>query len=349
MRGSAKFVSAGQWLGVLGVLGALLYLLWPVLPQLIGRDVVSPPSTSVIPRDELDRWIKRDCAIPGSTEYYRECVRIVASRLPKLDESRRHHFGEEYSPHRYMYCRLSRDHTDWGCDLYRLQRNPNPVYWPNPKVAMPAFPEAPKESVYRSGMSSREYFEALCKAEAGEFVSRSVRGVQGIYQIRPRTFESDAALMDHYVIEDPYGYYNWEAQNPYAGYLGPKGYDYLEVPRPTSDGVGVTRYDRHGGDGSWKPAISQHPGPPTAQYGFAWRGIVRERDRENMIAGGELAIFDLHTGEILALKRGFRLGGPIRRTRSGVYWPNGLLCKGDSTKGFTTSEFVQRVLVPGPA
>lgn len=67
-----------------------------------------------------------------------------------------------------------------------------------------------------------------------------------------------------------------------------------------------------------------------------------------MIAGGEIAIFDLTSGELIAIKRGFRLGGPVRRSRTGIYWPVGDVCGGDSRSGFAVSEFITRVLQAEP-
>jgi hypothetical protein len=79
-----------------------------------------------------------------------------------------------------------------------------PEYWPDPKVPPIRWPEAPRESVYRPGMSRGEYFEALCKAEAGEFIFRTVRA-DSIYMIRPRA-EEDDAMGSRYGFEDPYGH-----------------------------------------------------------------------------------------------------------------------------------------------
>jgi hypothetical protein len=54
----------------------------------------------------------------------------------------------------------------------------------------------------------------------------------------------------------------------------------------------------------------------SSRYGWTWRGIKRRLDREIGVAGGELAVVDLKSGEILALRRGFilaagKLGHPV--------------------------------------
>ena len=43
-----------------------------------------------------------------------------------------------------------------------------------------------------------------------------------------------------------------------------------------------------------------------SRYGYTWRGIRRPYDREMGIYGGETAVVDLKTGEILGLRRGFQ-------------------------------------------
>src|SRR5207237_7661024 len=73
------------------------------------------------------------------------------------------------------------------------------------KVPPPKWPEATADSGYKPGMSTQEYFEHLCKPEAGEFIYKTVENVEGIYQMRPREALTDAMLQDRYYLEDPYG------------------------------------------------------------------------------------------------------------------------------------------------
>src|SRR2546426_6158112 len=60
------------------------------------------------------------------------------------------------------------------------------------------------ESGYKPGMTSQEYFDHLCKTEAGEFVYKTVENVEGIYQMRPRKQATDYELEHLYALEDPY-------------------------------------------------------------------------------------------------------------------------------------------------
>src|SRR3982751_46322 len=54
-------------------------------------------------------------------------------------------------------------------------------------------------------MNAKEYWEHLCKAEAGEFIYKTVENVEGIYQMRPREHVTDQMLQDRHFLEDPYG------------------------------------------------------------------------------------------------------------------------------------------------
>ena len=44
----------------------------------------------------------------------------------------------------------------------------------------------PADSGYKPGMTPQDYFDHLCKTEAGEFIYRTVENVEGIYIMRPR-------------------------------------------------------------------------------------------------------------------------------------------------------------------
>src|SRR5215510_13873626 len=52
----------------------------------------------------------------------------------------------------------------------------------------------PKDSGYRSGMSSEEYFKHLCEKEAGEFIFKTVDNVDGFYFMRPPKWPTDQQL-----------------------------------------------------------------------------------------------------------------------------------------------------------
>ena len=65
---------------------------------------------------------------------------------------------------------------------------------------------------------------------------------------------------------------------------------------------------------------------PTARYGYTWRGIRREKDREHGIAGGELIIYDLQTKEVLAARRQFLIAGSNSRGVGRTMWEVAASC-----------------------
>lgn len=233
----------------------------------------------------------------------------------------------------------------------------NPEYWPYPEVPAFKWPDAPKETVYRSGMSSKDYFEALCKAEAGEFIYKTVENVEGVYQIRPRHNESDDAMKDRYVMEDPYGYDVVEVPEALADQIVQPTYGqylFVDIPGPTA----VTHYYRDetmqerrktqvpiGGRGYIVPSMLNRKeiDQTSSLYGFIWRGISRPNDRALGIAGGEMAIVDLKTGELLALRRGFRRSGYMKND-SGFWWLTAQHCSSELAQpGY---RFIEKVLQP---
>jgi hypothetical protein len=215
-------------------------------PRLDGKTVAMPQGIEIDPL-----WQKLgSCKLMGqSFSRTKECWTIEAAKLPPFDPAKPDHFGELYDPQKYLQCKI-KSRGSSGCDQHALRRPENPEYWP-PGSKKIKWPAPPKESVYRAGMSGREYFAALCKAEAGEFIYKTVENVEGIYQIRPRVpQESNPELMDRYVMEDPYGHTGWEAafgQHPATIFVNPpwNTYRYFErYETPKSMGSARHAHDR---------------------------------------------------------------------------------------------------------
>ena len=177
----------------------------------------------------------------------------------------------------------------------------------------------PEDSGYKPGMTPQEYFDYLCKTEAGEFIYKTVENVEGIYQMRPRDRIYDAHLHHLYAMEDLYGYTDTEATRPEGRYVGPNSYKYFEDSKPISNAA-VARY--HGYDGrDQKTMKKEFDTTRKSRYGYTWRGISRPHDRERGITGGELIVLDLLAKEVLAVRRGYIQGDiepdmPIR----GIVW-----------------------------
>jgi hypothetical protein len=212
----------------------------------------------------------------------------------------------------------------------------------------------PADSGYRPGMTSKQYFDHLCRTEAGEFIFKAVGNVAGLMILRSRPLATDDMLMDRYALEDPFGDGTWEATDPARILVGSYGYRYVEIPRTETN---QTMYERHFGYFSrWEGRVLKEAPMKTevsprrlSRYGFTWRGVKRLNDRDLGIAGGELIVFDLTTEEILAIRRGYVRSGDVKNSRTGVWWLGGHVCPQAPKKLFSTAEFLVKVLKPNSA
>jgi hypothetical protein len=236
----------------------------------------------------------------------------------------------------------------------------------------------PEESGYKPGMTPQEYFDHLCKTEAGEFIYKTVENIDGIYQMRPRSMATDYELQHLYMLEDPYGA-NRDENTSEQGYVNPRyadavkkrGYDlykpdqnyrFLEKPIPphmqnSADGAKYLRYTRPNTEkmlfknGQYLYPYDQSPRmieerakELKSRYGFTWRGIKRPHDRKLGIAGGEFIILDLQTNEVLAVRRGYLRTTNILETGGRVWWLGGHSCP--SNLPGAAEAFIHKVLKP---
>ena len=95
---------------------------------------------------------------------------------------------------------------DTSCDILFL-KPVDPLATPEGRFAhsiqLPPPHHKPKD-VYKAGMNSEEYFKALCEAEAGEFIFKTIT-VEGLYEMRPPETPGDYELMHLYANEGPTG------------------------------------------------------------------------------------------------------------------------------------------------
>ena len=202
----------------------------------------------------------------------------------------------------------------------------------------------PEDSEYQPRMTPEEYFDHLCKTEAGEFIFKTVENVGGIYMMRPRKRATDDEMQHLYAMEDPYGYIDTEGRDPAVIFVHPNKFQFFEIPiqkniarasrRPSLHSTFFEppepgdMLERHlGYDGKdWKTKRREYDVNRKSRYGYTWRGITRPYDRELGIAGGELIVLDLESHEVLAVRRGYvRIEG-ARNTVAGITWLNGLTC-----------------------
>jgi len=218
----------------------------------------------------------------------------------------------------------------------------------------------PDDSGYKSGMTPEQYFDHLCKTEAGEFIYKTVENVEGLYMMRPRKVATDYELEHLYVLEDPYGDVMGERGHPQDYLVQPPFglYQFLEEPS-LSSGNGTRRHSRiaakdssrsfvymKGSHSESVPYIVKSGDVPESisHFGYTWRGISRPHDREFGIAGGELIIMDLETKEILGVRRAYIRSGGVRNNLTGIWWLGGGKCKKLGAK--LPYEFLYDILKP---
>ena len=228
----------------------------------------------------------------------------------------------------------------------------------------------PEDSGYKPGMTSQEYFEHLCKTEAGEFIYKTAENVEGLYMMRPREHANDYMQEHLYAMEDPYGYMDAESQDPEFFFVGPLRYKFFEHPlaprkKPSwgksfLDNSYFTApsdrayHERYLGSNGKDPLtmIKEFDSVRKARYGYTWRGIVRPHDREMGIAGGELIVLYMETGKVLGVRRGYIRTGSVRNNLTGVWWLTGQACpyyqhRGGRSRDFDFSYwFIGKVVKP---
>ncbi len=196
-----------------------------------------------------------------------------------------------------------------------------------------------------------QYFDHLCKTEAGEWVFKTVEKVEGLYFARPQGMPTTDTMTDPYGPEMPwiqriFMLLGDDKPLDQAGWLiQPPLFNYRFVEQPHRD----VRWQSHIKEpyvrlfgytrgvfvkpGQVVPAWNEKTpmqviGIPalTARYGYTWRGLRRLRDREHGIAGGEVLIYDLQTKEVLAVRRQFLIAGRNPRGEGKAMWEVAARC-----------------------
>lgn len=190
-----------------------------------------------------------------------------------------------------------------------------------------------------------QYFDHLCRTEAGEWIFKKVSDVEGLYFARPQGSPDSEQMTDPYGPEMPWiqrvfmlrG--DMTAHSQGVWFIQPPLYNYRFVEQPRRNVVwqqGIKEpYIRLFGytrevfvkPGHVVAALNektpmQVAGAPTltARYGYTWRGLKRQRDREFGISGGEVLIYDLRTKEVLAVRRQFLIASKNPRGEGKAMW-----------------------------
>lgn len=197
-----------------------------------------------------------------------------------------------------------------------------------------------------------QYFFHLCHTEAGEWIFRKIQDVEGLYFARPQATPTTDMLTDPYGPEMPWIQRIFMLQSDRPDYQGmwfvqPPNYNYrfVEQPRRTvnwQEGIsepyvrlfGYTREPARDWQGNLTTILKdktpmQVIGVPrlSARYGYTWRGLRRERDREFGIAGGEVLIYDIQTKEVLAVRRQFLIASKNPRGTGKAMWEVAARCR----------------------
>ena len=209
------------------------------------------------------------------------------------------------------------------------------------------------------GFSRKEYFQHKCGTEAGEFIYRTVENVEGVFQMRSREpRDLIARLRRGDIPEDPWGHTNTDSQVPWRPFM--RDYAYFETKTPPGrkdsrwagpyfkeppkfENKEFWRYSlgvldeneyfyRKKGEEKTRPLIAFNTDQLKSRYGYTWREIRDKHDRHFGVWGGEIAVKDLDSNEVLGVKRGF-------------FDTDYEVCPKDKDV-FFTFEFVAKVLIP---
>lgn len=345
----------------------------PERPKPTAEDIARVPAA----------LLEENCKPSKSHLQYEACIAVLYSRMPVLDPNKRDHFGEKYDRDNWYACmQRGGDHRYYrnpDCEVFGLRRWDESISKPHidmPEIKWPKSTVLPPPSW---GMSNHDYFRMLCEKEAGEVIYRTVENVEGVFQMRPTFYPTDRELSDRYVLEDPYSVTRDDTSAPWNAYVQPKvgRYNFFVVWsvvlrdkklhfKDVSEALDAShlkqpfvRFYRNGGSHPGKLRTSYnskggYTNEPyivdveekeviSARYGYTWRGIGDRTLRERGIAGGEQAVVDLKTGEVLAYRRSF-LFSDLRSPGLSVWWMGAGHCSKQLTRD--THMFVQDVLKP---
>lgn len=225
-------------------------------------------------------------------------------------------------------------------------------------IKLPPPHDKPKVN-YRSGMTAESYFKELCEKEAGEWIFKTVEGVEGVFQGRRNISPSQAGdsllgfqmreaseiisrSMEDDLVQPYHGRFHY-LERPLEGNESGKPYVrfYRGAEVPGHYKVGTQK----GGHPVRVPYIVNREQADTlkSRYGFTWRQVANKDMMENGIVGGETIIFDRTTNDVLAFRRFFYR-----------YWPRGdsrytRLANHDFCRprfADAPFQFIQKVIIP---
>jgi hypothetical protein len=211
-----------------------------------------------------------------------------------------------------------------------------------------SLPVRSREEQQARARTAQAMFAERCQ-KAGEFIHRTVEGVEGIYllKLRPRGSSTNHGenTEQQYRLDDPYGrdvdgegyilsFTRGHHQATHIGTPAPGspprlGYHYVEADDP-GDGRRY-RYTGHIDQpwlrdksyGEWvrEFVLDEAPAPGAPpRYGVTFEDLSTRQERDYWIAGSSLKVLDLKTGEVLAERIGY-MWDPAQGSRAGARSP----------------------------
>jgi hypothetical protein len=203
--------------------------------------------------------------------------------------------------------------TDGSCEILKV-KPVDPLAIEEGRFAysikLPPPHDTPKVE-YEKGMSAEEYFRELCEKEAGEFVFRTVEGVDGIKIMRPFPPRS-LPIYSEMTASFKLALLDTKASSLVERATG--GYSYVDAVEIVSGSQDQTQLVHYYFDPNLPMrvppyGVAQYPiSESQTRYGYTFRrAALPDAAREIGIVGGELIIMDTLTKEVLAYRRIFTL------------------------------------------
>ncbi len=202
----------------------------------------------------------------------------------------------------------------------------------------------PKDSGYRAGMTSQQYFDHLCNSEAGDFISETVERVEGLYFMRPPKRPTDDDLKDRYKLEAPEIERTFQLrpatpEDRARIFINPPWANYSFVEEASSEKQ-ATPYTRAiGYRQDISPMRLETVANLKSRYALIWRGLKRPHDRELAIAGSEWIVIESSTKRVLAVERNYARTGFNRNTKEGIWWLNASNCPNVTPRDNSSARF----------
>ncbi|MDO8954661.1 MAG: hypothetical protein Q7V63_07420 [Gammaproteobacteria bacterium] len=254
--------------------------------------------------------------------------------------------------------------TNTRCDILKI-KPADPLATEEGRFAYSIKLPAPHDKLkteYSRMMTAESYFKELCEKDAGEWVFRTVEGVEGVFQgRRMEPFNvgySNLVFFSRELSEITTDEPELAMVQPFAG-----RYNYFEIPAPDHQKQanryirfyrGVVNPSKYQGRYQTNTKNGQMVTVPyilheeqtdslQSRFGYTWRSASTKETIENGIAGSELIIFDRTTSEVLAYRRLFMRYWPRSDSKSRRL-TNIAGCKGKVSA--PAHQFIQKVLIP---